>query len=429
MRFPCLPFIAAVPHSAFLIFTSANRLEIASICDEVKPVGKVSGLLRAVVSIGLPNLRATYSRDSMFNRKTDQRRAVEELLSFIDRETPCLKSWMGTTSTTVFNFVRAKYVTGYKSSNKRYTVTPDGKYRVAGAVGVGSKRPQAFEDRARQREKASHILGGQRTRHRAEQISTEYGVSAVDGEVNRLEALADKFVADELGAGSTYRRLDPQAFKSLLAAFKAKDTAHAERFHEVIKSLETFDKAREILRANAAPSDPWNAKAGNCGELAELASLRLERQHLPFICQASLSRRDGHVVDGHQGDHVFTIFGLRLNAHPDRFSRPNPPVLLEPKDRINLRSAWVIDPWVNVCCRIDEYPSRFWEKMKDWSGKGKRIAVGGQWIDPDPMSNSWYARTIFELDWEINEYRPYDCQVFAQEEQQQTMQQQLLRLW
>jgi hypothetical protein len=166
---------------------------------------------------------------------------------------------------------------------------------------------------------------------------------------------------------------------------------------------------------NRAPPDPWKAEAGNCAELAYLALLDLKRCHAPFICRASLSTAPGQVVDGRQGDHVFTIVGLRLTDRPS-FERPKTEVFITPRERVHLRSAWVVDPWVNLCCRISEYPSRFTERMQEWSAKGKRVGLGHDWIDPDPLKNSWYARTVAELDWKISEYLTYDPLVLEAEE-------------
>jgi hypothetical protein len=54
--------------------------------------------------------------------------------------------------------------------------------------------------------------------------------------------------------------------------------------------------------------------------------------------------------------------------------------------------------------------------MAEWSAKGKQIGVGTGWIDPDPATTGWYARTIEDLDWVITSYRGYDKQVFNREE-------------
>jgi hypothetical protein len=65
--------------------------------------------------------------------------------------------------------------------------------------------------------------------------------------------------------------------------------------------------------------------------------------------------------------------------------------------------------------------------MQEWSGKGKQIAVAGNsgtnWIDPHPISNIWYARSIYERDWKIKTYRPYDPEVFQEDDNRQVTQQ------
>jgi hypothetical protein len=413
-----------------------KRAVVVAICDEAIPTKeadlnrqnnpqgrpaslpprKVFGLLTAVLSIGLPNLKATYSRGSMF--KSKQRTAVDGLVTFIQQEMALRERWMETTATAAFHFVRTKYQAGYKSSNKRYVASPDGKYSAADAVGAGSKHPKTLENRNQQRSIASRTITKQRNKTNSEEVAKSFSLNQINQEITSLETALDQFVANHLGAGKTYRSLSKKDSDNLYATVKATDANAAKDFADTRKNLEIFEEGRRILQTNASPVDPWNAKAGNCGELAKLARLRLEQDHLPFICEASLSG----LVDGHRGDHVFTIFGLRLPKHHSRFSDDN--LFLKKEDRAHLRSAWIIDPWVNLCCRIDQYPSRFWAKMQSWSGNGKQISVGGSWIDPHPMSNSWYARSIFELDWKITEYRPYDPEVFKAEEHAQRMQNQ-----
>ena len=414
-----------------------RRAIVVATCDESPRMGMASVLLEAVVSNGLPNLRSTYARDSMFNRKTDQRNAVDELIGFIRGEVANADDWMGATATAAFTFVRNKYKQGYKSSNKGYEITRDGKYTAPGVPSVTSKRNNlTFEQREQQRRKANAAIVKQRNTHRAESTAKTLSAAQIATEIARLERDLDAAVLNKFGAGVTFRNLNQTQFDELYAFAKAHSPQQAAALAEAVKKLAIYDEAAEILRTKATPADPWKARAGNCGELAELARLRLEQDHLPFICEVSLSggaaglspeRSDigprDQRVDGHRGDHAFTIFGLRLPRYRNGFTDDDPRVILTPKDRQFLRRAWVIDPWVNVCCRIDEYPSRFWAKMKDWSAAGKTIAVGGEWINPDPWINSWYARTISELDWAIREYRDYNGELFDREERQQARQQ------
>jgi hypothetical protein len=268
---------------------------------------------------------------------------------------------------------------------------------------------------------ADRTLSTLRTKRSAEDFAKGTDLSKVNQRIASLESVLNQYATDYFGAGTTYRSLDRQSFNRLYAAIKAIDAGAADDAVQKRDALKVLDEARRILQTKAAPSDPWMAKAGNCSELARLARLRLEQDHLPFICEVSLSGS----VDGHEGDHVFTIFGLRLPNHYDRFSAQD--LFLKKDDRRHLRSAWIIDPWVNVCCRIDEYPSRFFAKMQEWSGKGKQIAVAGNsgtnWIDPHPISNIWYARSIYERDWKIKTYRPYDPEVFQEDDNRQVTQQ------
>jgi hypothetical protein len=380
-----------------------KRAILVSICDEVKPVGKVRSLLQAVVSIGLPNLRATYKR-KLFQSKANQRNAVDDLVGVIQSEAPQIQQWLQKRASDSFDEVRCRYKLGYKSSNKRYEVMPAGKYRAD---------DKGFQDREAQRKKATKALGKYREALGDVRLAQDMGASKVDQALSEREAVLDRFVASELGVGKTYRGLDAKEFEDLYTKVKLKDQPLADEFLKFSRQHLELGRVRKAV--NRAPPDPWKAEAGNCAELAYLALLDLKRCHAPFICRASLSTAPGQVVDGRQGDHVFTIVGLRLTDRPS-FERPKTEVFITPRERVHLRSAWVVDPWVNLCCRISEYPSRFTERMQEWSAKGKRVGLGHDWIDPDPLKNSWYARTVAELDWKISEYLTYDPLVLEAEE-------------
>jgi hypothetical protein len=95
--------------------------------------------------------------------------------------------------------------------------------------------------------------------------------------------------------------------------------------------------------------------AGNCQEQACLAGYGASRPgfNFPNVYIA-------YIED--PGDHVFCLVDY-----------PNPSWSKIPEMLTNGESGWVVDPWANLCCRPASYVGRFQEKLKKWSGEGKRI--------------------------------------------------------
>jgi hypothetical protein len=47
-----------------------------------------------------------------------------------------------------------------------------------------------------------------------------------------------------------------------------------------------------------------------------------------------------------------------------------------------LTERWAVDPWAGEVCSASEYSEHLSEKMKQWTAEGKRIAAGGNWVEP-----------------------------------------------
>lgn len=59
------------------------------------------------------------------------------------------------------------------------------------------------------------------------------------------------------------------------------------------------------------------------------------------------------------------------------------------------RSAWVIDPWMNIVCRFDEYPQSAKIKLRKWHDKGKHILRREypESVEPyDPTDDKFHSR-------------------------------------
>ena len=47
-----------------------------------------------------------------------------------------------------------------------------------------------------------------------------------------------------------------------------------------------------------------------------------------------------------------------------------------------LTKRWVVDPWAAITCPADKYGGLLSAKLSQWTTDGKRIAAGGNWVEP-----------------------------------------------
>ena len=369
---------------------------------------------------GLKNLEATYTQENTrgwfhkFNKKTPQLQVVRGLKEFILLQSNhCgIRTWIRDTATRAFEDVRLRYKDTYKSANKKYVELDGGKFQPGGD-------PTAFASRLAMHEKARTEVREQRAVRQREDTILAFTVDEIKKKIADTKEKLNVYIRpafnhkkwyDDLGGGTrehtlrlVYDKLNPEEGKA---------------FKKAYEELATWQK-RLVERKNfTQPLDPWKDKAGNCGELSKLVRMKLQEH--PFVCVCVLSTRLGQVVKDqagkdHQGDHQFTIFGLRLHGF-ESFTRNKPPSsrpMITKASRAQIKNAYVVDPWANVCCTVDEYPSRFRARMLGWSTKGKRIKTNEKWIDPGEAANEWYSRCIDELDWEVVAYQSWDVGVFT----------------
>lgn len=115
--------------------------------------------------------------------------------------------------------------------------------------------------------------------------------------------------------------------------------------------------------------------ATNCGELAMMAAasawVRLGEPDPAPVALVSLMA---------PADHVFCVVGEPL--HCAQFHHNTIQNLAANGLAANM---WVADPWLNVMCRLRDYPARAAAKFAKWQAANKRIAwVGG------PQGDGWY---------------------------------------
>ena len=115
--------------------------------------------------------------------------------------------------------------------------------------------------------------------------------------------------------------------------------------------------------------------AANCGELAMMAAagawVRLGEPRPAPVALVSLAA---------PADHVFCVVGTqaqcaRLHGHTIQ------ELPLIPRTE----TMWAADPWLNVMCRLSDYPERAAAKFNKWQAENKRVAWGD-----GPQGEGWY---------------------------------------
>lgn len=124
------------------------------------------------------------------------------------------------------------------------------------------------------------------------------------------------------------------------------------------------EKLVKATRNNPVAS--YNTPAGNCYPMAMRAA-------------ASVIESGGGAHIGlvqAPGDHAFCIADFPPAApcpgHVDEMCW------------YDFKSTWIIDPWMNICCRFAEYPAEVSAKLAVWSVQGKRVRFGPNWQPHDP---------------------------------------------
>lgn len=95
---------------------------------------------------------------------------------------------------------------------------------------------------------------------------------------------------------------------------------------------------------------------GNCVEMAAAAAYLVMRERIGVAWFVGICD---------PGDHAFCLVDNGVAAHPKSIAGY----------RICSADSWVIDPWANVCCRMQDYDAVFSAQMRKWQAQGKRIIV------------------------------------------------------
>ncbi len=107
---------------------------------------------------------------------------------------------------------------------------------------------------------------------------------------------------------------------------------------------------------------------GNCYEMACVAAYRLSL--IPAAAYV------GSIAA--PGDHAFCLAGQPKQAW-------NTVKSMSDAMDVDGAEAWIIDPWMNTCCAVQDYPKSGRQKLLKWTNDGKRISWYNAWVVPtDP---------------------------------------------
>jgi hypothetical protein len=122
----------------------------------------------------------------------------------------------------------------------------------------------------------------------------------------------------------------------------------------------TLPLARKLGASTATPAQVGKiivdnkSRAGNCAEMTRLVCYGFSRSNLHIWL----------VTIKDPGDHQFCILAK------------NEPVFssIQAMDYLG-EDQWIVDPWANIVCKPGNFSGEFGDKMKKWTGQGKRVGV------------------------------------------------------
>lgn len=180
-----------------------------------------------------------------------------------------------------------------------------------------------------------------------------------------------------LPAGSPYAAGPGLHFDDTMDAV---DPSHEDRFNSACVQLGGFRGRFRIPQDHFLKDGKAMLRmrpvAANCGELAMMAAagawMRLGEPQAAPIALFSLKA---------PADHVFCVVGPRVRSRAlGNASITN--LATSP----NTEGMWAADPWLNVLCRLKDYPARAAAKFNKWQADNKRVAWGA-----GPLGPGWYA--------------------------------------
>jgi hypothetical protein len=148
-----------------------------------------------------------------------------------------------------------------------------------------------------------------------------------------------------------------------------------KRYENHLIANENMPSSRAMVRAlDLSMTETGNylieheVKWGNCTEMAFVLAARLR------LCDCGSSTIYFAAIK-HPGDHAFIIVSL------DGTPPPSKARVLDFRNW-NGRGFQAVDPWMNICCPINEYPSLGVNKLRKWSSVDKKVLYGNKWTNP-----------------------------------------------
>ena len=170
---------------------------------------------------------------------------------------------------------------------------------------------------------------------------------------NSLFANGDLFDDEFLDFGTEMGEVDPGKVDRLMSASRQLG-GFRNRFRIPANRFLRDGKAMLRMRPVAA----------NCGELAMMAAasawIRLGETDPAPVALVSLAA---------PADHVFCVVGAPAQCARLHGLSIQSLVLMS-----QTNAMWVADPWLNVMCRLQDYPARAAAKFAKWQADNKRIA-------------------------------------------------------
>ncbi|QJT80753.1 hypothetical protein [Kosakonia sp. MUSA4] len=160
------------------------------------------------------------------------------------------------------------------------------------------------------------------------------------------------------------RKIYSKGLKSVTKAYYSgprfeSDHSRVELARITIRKLREDYFTRNLLTQTEFYSEAERLKAGNCGEMTQIA-VRFITQH---------GGNAGLCVTNDIFTHMFCLLAKSSYKYPEYITAGEMD-----------KDLWIIDPWCGICCPANLFISEFLNKMSKWTAQNKRILFNGDWV-------------------------------------------------
>jgi hypothetical protein len=149
---------------------------------------------------------------------------------------------------------------------------------------------------------------------------------------------------------------------------------------DVLRCYRANHSLNGLRLGHASLADRWEAKVGNCTEMARMAVDEARKLGLRANTWG-FEHEDGSIP------HEFAVVELRGATLSSAYAQGGRCRNFEGCD-----DFWIVDPWAGICCEGSRYDAAFAAKMNKWAAQNKHVFYDNAWHRANEFS--WLKSTI-----------------------------------